>query len=353
MRTLARCAAVLAVVVGALAPAADILRTNMPSFYQHQKGLQAKFPDAGSADPNYHPGMWPPPDPPGAAPAGPGYESGNWWEKKGGWCATTAWVNALHYWDGRGHQGLFNHSNLGAGHQNRSTGQPLTDWDRFAYSNEDLAFKVGVNANGEAGCAFPADIESYLADHAGPVDPTKPQQYGYMNDLEVRIYAWDGPNNRVLKAKADGTGVVVTSYTSMFKAYENLTRTTGSTILMYLESPPGDVDWLGWGVDINFHVATGAGVDPDMTAHRKAIVSDPDKGKGGSHWGFAYDPNDASPIGGAYYTNIFFEPDGLRVKAGTQWGGSTLQQLWVISPEPTSLVLFSLTLLVLRPRRGA
>lgn len=278
-------------------------------FYQHAKGFQ------GVSNGN------PMPVPPDARPAPlqPAYDNGNWWEKGGGWCLTTAWVNALYYWSNNGAPGLFDHSNHGGVHAGKT-------WqERFAYVNEDLAITAAKNitpvpASGGA-CAYTDDVKQYCA------------KWGYTATIEQYIFSVDA--NRIIKVANDGTATYMPFEATMLKLFAD-SITANKTPILYMQGITTAGSW--W--DGSFHAVTGEGVD---LANSKVWFADPNDTPYGANWGVNYKGTDKVPVGAdASFGSAKFREDG-RTWADGAFAGTAITRLFVLSvPTPGTATLLTL-----------
>jgi hypothetical protein len=319
-------------------------KPELASFYQHQKSDQK----VGAPPVPYQT------DPP-PAPLAAGYNqtwdhdgnaltpdvSRNWWESGGGWCGTTAWIDSFHYWDRNGFSGVFDHTALGPEHANK-------DWlERFTYANEDLAIRAGAGAGG--GCATAPNHDRDRT--PGTLIPTYLGDYGYGADkLVYAEYYWDaGKVKQRTPAPTGGGKDVETAFATMFDLYyEELLRSEDVVVIM-----EGLGAWW-WSPGVTgFHVVTGGGIDVDAGA-RRLWFADPDRGDGGSGWGFPYDSTDPLPVGRASFIEGTLAADG-RTWATGPYVGARIVEIHTVSPvpEPSAYLLVGLGVLaVLVRRRG-
>jgi hypothetical protein len=297
----------LALFSGRFASADFITRPDTPSFYQHQLAPN----NAGDA--------------PDAAPASLYDLSKNWWEGNGiGWCAATAWVDVLYYWDKHGYSGLFDHSKLGAPHNAGG----LTWLNRFAYANGDLANFVG-------GC--PAAVSNDIPDYLSNRSPT----FKFPNTLKYSDYEYDSTLKAVVKVDSTGAVVQVTRYKTLFDFYYKELANTTDSVVLYLGGGNGT-----WWKD-SFHAVAGVAVGKNAT-DLTLKFADPDLGKGNlDGWNHRYLTTDPLPIGDAVYRTVTLNADGKTFGAGGPYADSYVTDVAILQapvPEPSSLVLMVLSL---------
>ncbi len=133
-------------VIGAPAYGTPIfVKPNVPDFYQHQKaGDDAnKDPLVDKAFDSPAPrGPAPrPADPPGV----PSYDTGtNWWERGGGWCCVTAFVNSFYFLEKTyGFTGFFTRPEAEAAFAATHMGNLPTWQQEMIYATEDMARDLG------------------------------------------------------------------------------------------------------------------------------------------------------------------------------------------------------------------
>ncbi|CAG0964926.1 hypothetical protein PHYC_00929 [Phycisphaerales bacterium] len=323
---------------------------SIPDYYQHQLGNPGR-----AVSPN------PLPVPTAAVPGAPNYAQDAWWEGRtrsdgvrvgGGWCGTTAWVNALKYWDDHGYRGLIDRSAQGGAHADKN-------WlEQFTYSNGSLALTQNAT---DGGCAWVSAVRSYVRantatdQNPGGVDPT------------IRRYKWNSTPGRVETITgAEGTeydpaiaGAAQGTFTTMWDILTTAVSQGFTAVVKIGESPNnapnGDSNnghW--WG---NFHVLTLAGVDGALGTNARAFLADPnDSYRGGAHsagWGVPYAATDALPMGADFYASITIGADGRTFTSGA-YNGSAIDQIWLMQvPAPGSTVLAGLGLLLAARRRRA
>lgn len=264
-------ASVLLAMSGQASQAAVTYKADVPDFYQHQKSFQTKWD-------------WRKPDPygtPDAKPAtlAPSYTGNNWWESTGGWCSTTAWVNALYHADVKlGAKGLFDHSN---GHLSGMPEHAGKTWQqRFAYANEDLAITAGKAFGAADGaCAWPEHVRTY-ADNWGV--GIKIEEFN-LNAGKVQT------RDKTGGAYADASS----KYSSLFDVAKQ--RMNDGIMVMIIRGK-ADAWWDG-----SFHAVTLAGID---AAANLLAFSDPNDTFRGADWGHSYQGTDAIPVDNNYYGTL-------------------------------------------------
>lgn len=324
-------AALLVSVVAGSAGAAVTYKDRVPDFYQHQKSFQTKWDWKASPRPAY-------PGPPDAIPSPlkASYNAGNWWESTGGWCQTTAIVDALAYVDKElNAPGLYDHSR---GHL---SGLPehaaAHTWqERYAYANEDLAIIAGGT---DGACADAADIRTYA------------NKWGV--GLKVTEFTWDGGKVKTRSATGAAFTDASGTYSSMFDVAK---QRWDDGIMVGIIRGSADAWWSG-----SFHAFPLAGID---VGAKLLAFSDPNDTFRGADWGFSYKNTDAYPTDNAYKATLTLA-DGRTVGnhratyngvegAVDQYNGAVLMDIFLLSvpgPGPTGLALVG-TLLAVRRRRA-
>ncbi len=318
---LCRRALALSALVGLFAgsaPAAELHLAGVADFYQHAKSFQG----VSTGDPY--------PTPPDAKPGPlePGYANGNWWEKGGGWCLTTAWVDALYYWSKNGAPGVFDHSNHAGVHAGKS-------WqERFAYANEDLAITAAKNRTPvpDAGgsCAYTDDVKQYC------------DRWGFTATIDE--YQFNVGLNRIVKYASDGAATIMPATATMLSIYAGA-LTANLTPILYMQGITTAGSW--W--DGSFHAVAGEGVD---AANGKVWFADPNDTPYGSNWGVNYKGGDKVPVGAdATFGSAKFRDDG-RTWADGPFLGTAVTRVFVMSiPTPGTGALLSLAGVLAFPRR--
>ncbi|MBL8761470.1 MAG: hypothetical protein JNL50_09230 [Phycisphaerae bacterium] len=326
LRPLASIALLAAAGLAGAAHAGVTWSSQLPAdFYQHQK-----------SDPKAD-GTWIP------NPLKPAYDSKNWWEQKGGWCGTTAWVNAIYAQEAR-FNGVFDNSKRkGADASHKGKG-----WlDRFNYANEDLAIIAGKNYGGTDGAvAWRDDIVTYTK-NAGYAKPAIDTYYTGGGKIKVK----DADDN----VKDSG----FSTFLSVFNAGIKSNR----SVVVHIKAGTNTTAW--WCKSNSFHVITGAGVD---FANNSIIYADPDDTFHGGGWDTGYQAafdhrytdTDALPVPDVtkqasidkYYSTVKLAADGLTFDSGP-YKGAVISQIFtyaVPSGGPISLASIGV-LAALRRRR--
>jgi hypothetical protein len=338
MSTVNRCVRSVSLIVFVLSAAsgttsaAVTYKAGVPDYYQHQKSLQTTWD--WKKDPY--------PGPPDAIPSPlkPSYTGKNWWESTGGWCSTTAWVNALSYADTKlGATGLFDHSK---GHLSGlpEHSAPRTWQEKFAYANEDLAIRAGSGTDGA--CAWPQHIRSY-ADSWGV-------------GLKVEEFDFSGGKVRT----KDTTGGAYTDASSKYSSlFDVASKRMNDGIMVMIIRGAADAWWGGTGGG-SFHALTLSGID---AAGKLLAFSDPNDTFRGANWGYSYTGTDALPTDSSYYGTLTLN-DGLTVgnhratyggveKAVDYYNGTIVSDIFLLTvPGPGAGVLaLAGTIIASRRRR--
>ena len=249
------------------------VKPNIPDFYQSQ---------FAGADPD--------PD-----PLKPGYTGGNWWQKTGGWCGPTAFVDCMYYWGKNGYAGLY-----------PTGGQ---DWlQNMRYAIEDAAIDMKYNT---ANRDYNGGLEKYIKDlNYGPEQP-------YGKNLVHTRYQYDEGTKKV---QVNVGGVWKdTAYASMFDLYKKQLLDC-QDVFMTLLSPDGKLQ----------HEVTGAGLDG---ANKKLLAADPSD----TRYGRAYTAADPFPVPqnaseyALYYDTLQIKADGRTIDGG-DYGGWSIQWLHTVCP---------------------
>lgn len=319
---------------------------SIPDYYQHQLANQGR-----AINPN------PLPVPGGAVPGGPNYDQTTfWWEgyhdatgarKGGGWCATTAWVDAIKYWDDNGYRGLVDRTGQGGAHAGKN-------WlEQFTYTNGALALTEDA---GDGGCAWVSSVRSYV--RASTVTATVPAGV----DPLIHRFMWKGGAVQTItsaegnewKTNANLTGAAAPQFGSMWDTLKFALAQGYTAVIKIGESPDrgptGDTNndhW--WG---NFHVLTMAGLD---LANGRAYFADPNDafraGANASGWGVPYAAGDGLPVGAGHYGEYRMSPD-WRTFASGPYTGSSIEQVYLMKvPAPGPVALAGLGGLLLARRR--
>jgi len=347
-------AALLLSLVGFAGPAAaDIhFQTNVLDAYQHQKATQNNAP-AGQ-------------------PVGASYDSGDWWQTTGGWCATTSWVSAMYRAEhSLGARNLFSRGNAA---------EP--NWLRQAnYNNEDVAIAASravpyvaaplPDNSANAACISPEGMSAYLSGR------------GYVSTITK--YRWDDAaaagarvRNFTTAFSAPAGGAVDTdggavanpaggNFDSMFDIYSSLIRNDNLTVIINFKAGTNRNTW--WSRPDSFHQAAGAAVETigDLKAIWFADPNDTFRGIGdydvpNRDWvteNFKYQGTDELPTHDYNFSRWFVAADGrtLSGPGGTSgyadYAGIVIDEIYTMAiPAPGSLVLSALgAVLVLRRRR--
>lgn len=321
---------------------------SIPDYYQHQLGNQAR---AENPDPL--------PVPTAAVPGGPSYAQDAWWEGRtlpngtrvgGGWCGTTAWTNALKYWDDHGYRGLIDRTAQGGAHAGKN-------WlEQYTYSNGALALTQNAT---DGGCAWVSAVRSYVrANTTSAANPTGV-------DPTIHRYKWNSTPGRVETITgAEGTewdpaiaSAAQGRFTTMWDILTTAISEGFTAVVKIGESPnnspagePNNGHW--WG---NFHVLTLAGVDGALGTNARAFLADPnDSYRSGAHsggWGVPYAGTDALPMGADYYASISIGADGRTFTSGA-YNGSAIDQIWIMQvPAPGSAMLAGIGFMLAFRRR--
>jgi hypothetical protein len=324
---------------------------SIPDYYQHQLANQARAENPS-----------PLPVPPGAVPGTANYaQDVFWWEgyhdttgarKGGGWCATTAWMDAIGYWDAAGFRGLVDRSAQGGEHAGKTWLQ------QFTYSNSALALTEDAT---DGGCAWISSVRTYV--RSNTVSAQRPTGV----DPLINRYMWKGGGVQKMTS-AEGTEYLNNAGTTgaaepLFRTMWDILVTSvahGYTAVIKIgespnRGPTGDTNndnW--WG---NFHVLTLAGFDGGLGAGATIYLADPNdtlrNGTTAAGWGVPYAANAAMPVGQAHYGAFTIGNDGMTITSGA-YNGSMIEQVYLMKlPAPGPLALAGLGgLLSCRRRRG-
>lgn len=339
-------AALVAALLPAVEAAAAIhFQANVPDFYQHQKIWQGDLPIP--------------------YPAGPAVNNANWWEgyenagpplsgTYGGWCATTAWVNALYETEYT--QGVNNLFSRGPGFNARP-------WlDQYVYNNEDLAIFSGGGNPRNAGCAFPDTMHNYLNSRGRTQHNVNVYEWNGGAGLGNRVrwtesYSAAGQANPNQPVPNPGGG----NYDSMFDFYKDLIQ-QNNAVLLYVDRGTNTDPGVWW---TNYHVVTGAGVE---TLGNDQIIwfadpNDTTRGIGDLVAGdiaYRYLAGDGFPDHDYNYTRYYIDPTDGRTflqPGGTglpNYNGIRISQIWTMNiPEPATGLLLACGAMALRKRRAA
>lgn len=327
LRPLATLAMLAAAGLAANAGAGVTWSAQLPAdFYQHQK-----------ADPKAD-ASWIP------NPLKPAYDNKNWWEQQGGWCGTTAWVNAIYAQEAR-FNGIFDNSKRkGADASHKGKG-----WlDRFNYANEDLAIIAGKNYGGTDGAvAWRDDIVTYTK-NAGYTKPA------------IDTYFVNGGKMKVMDVDDNVKNSPFSTFLSVFNAGIKSNR----SVVVHLSAGTNTTAW--WCKTGSFHVITGAGVD---MANNTIIFADPDNTFHGGGWDTGdqaafdhrYTGTDPLPVPDTskqdsidkYYSTVKLAADGLTFDSGPYKGAVITRIFTYAVPSSGPVSLASLGMLAaLRRRRS-
>ena len=288
---------------------AAYFQSNIPDFYQHQNSGDVFFKAPGYVPPAPKPN-----------PLLPSYNSLDWWEYNAGWCAVTAWESAFYALDRRGMGGLFTHDS------------GKTWLQQMRYGIEDFE----INWYEKRGFDYP--IRSAVTDMLN--------KYGFASALQFDEYRWNAQTGKVEGSFAGGIWTP-TAYSSFLNAYDANIR-GGGVVVVRVE---GTGDWLHWGVPVNFHMLTGAGVD---AAQRRIWYADPNDTLAGAGWGFEYSDSAALPVGMSYYGSGALSADGRTFSDGF-FAGAQISALYALAPvpEPATWGLLLVGVVVLLARQQA
>lgn len=349
-----RYALVLAFAAFASPALADIhFQTNVLDAYQHQKATQNNRP-AGR-------------------PVGASYDSGDWWQPTGGWCATTAWVSTMYRAEhSLGAVNLFSRGNAA---------EP--NWLRQAnYNNEDLAIaasrEVPYHAaprpdnSANASCISPEGMTQYLTGRGYESTITKYRwDAGAAAGSRVREFTtafagMDGfANNTDRGAVANPAGG---NFDSMFDIYSNLIRNDNLCVVIHFRAGTNRNTW--WSRPNSFHQAAGAGVEvaDDLKAIWFADPNDTFRGIGdydvaNSDWvteNFKYQQTDAIPTHDYNFTRYFVGADGRTLSAPggipsdyPDYNGIVIEEIYAMTiPAPGCVSLCAIGgIMIFRRRR--
>ncbi|MFZ4576491.1 MAG: hypothetical protein ACOYN0_19060 [Phycisphaerales bacterium] len=332
---------------------ADIhFQTNVLDMYQHQKATQNNTP--------------------APRPVGASYDSGDWWQPTGGWCATTAWVGALY----RAEHSLNAPKVFSHGNPNE------TNWLRQAnYLNEELAIEASRSIpfrnpalapnSARASCISPEGVTQYLTDR------------GYVSTIQK--YKWDDAQAAGQRVRSfttgyggapdtyidtDGGAVATPSggtYDSMFELYSSLIRNDNLSVVIHFRSGTNRNTW--WSRSNSFHQVTGAAVETvgGLNAIWFADPNDTFRGIGdydlaNNDWAtenFKYQGTDEIPTHDYNFTRYFVGADGrtLSQPGGAigyaDYNGIVIEEIYTLAiPAPGAGLLAALGgLLAARRRR--
>lgn len=288
-------------------------KLTVPDFYQHQKTDPARD------------GTWIP------KPPAPAYDSKDWWEQGGGWCATAAWTNAIASMEDR-FPGIFDPSRR-KGADKEHAGR---NWlERANYALEDLAIVAGKRFGLNNGaCAWAPDVLAYSA-NAGFADAVVDRFY--MNGKQVRRDHNDG--------KSDNA----TGFTSLFDVFAAGIDSNRAVVVHITADEHKPFWWAG-----SFHVMTGVAVDTDNSV---IYVADPDSTFRGAGWDDgedkaferrylatddypAGDPRDPK-VRDRYYSAFPIDANGVFTDGA--YKGAVIEAVFTyVVPAPGSLALFGL-----------
>lgn len=311
-----------------------VFQPHSPDFYQHQRSNQA-LNDGLMGIPNA------PDAPPAGNPTPARYNPAaniNWWENGGGWCATTAWTNAL-YQQQRLHPNeafrLWDRSQAPRNMMDPpvAAGDAGHSWiQRMSYANEDVAIFAAGGVGG--GCITPFGMQLYLDSR--------------MFTYQMVCYSYDPARpagQRVRIQQPDGSTVADPNHATLLDLYRETMRTDTSLVMEI--SPGTNQQW--WG---NFHVLSGAGAS---LTDNSIWFADPNDTFRGANWGRRYrdagemTPNmdePAVPVGGDIfpdqlrdYTRATLDVDGRTFTNGP-YVGSRITNIWTLRvPTPSSGVI--------------
>lgn len=310
---------------------------SVPDYYQHQLANQARAETPSPLPRATH-----------AAPGAANYRQDRfWWEDGAGWCGTTAWVNALGYWDENGYRGLIDRTARGGVHAGKN-------WlEQYTYSNSELALTAGAGGS----CAWVDDVRSYVRANTvsdarpGGIDPTINR---YMWARNAANTGWEvqtitSPEGTEYNRNSDLTGTGTTLYNTMFNILCNSIPQGWTAVIKIGESPnPGpnrtgnNDNW--WG---NFHVLTLAGIEGF-----NILLADPNNSNRGAGWGVPDVAGDGRPVGAAHYQRYGIAPDGMTLVGGA-YDGSKIEQVYLMKvPAPGAAALAGIgAILALKRRR--
>ncbi|GIK19405.1 MAG: PEP-CTERM sorting domain-containing protein [Leptolyngbya sp. PLA2] len=288
-------------------------KVDVPDFYQHQKTDPARDK------------TWIP------KPLAPAYDSKDWWEQGGGWCATAAWTNAIASMEDR-FAGIFDPSRrkgAGAEHKDRN-------WlERANYALEDLAIiagkRFGIN-NGA--CAWEPDVLAYSSNA------------GYADAIVDRFYL---SGKQVRRDHNDGKSDNATGFANLFEAFAAGIDSNRAVVVNITADEKLPFWWAR-----SFHVMTGVAVDTDNSV---IYVADPDSTFRGGGWDDgedkaferrylatddypAGDPRDPK-VRDRYYSAFTIDANGVFTDGA--YKGAVIESVFTyIVPAPGSLALVGL-----------
>lgn len=275
------------------------------------------------------------------------YKTDSEWEKSGGWCWPTAFVNSLFYWDKNGYDNLFD----------ETPGAWTDDKIKDGKWTEDMVKDMKTNIKETANDLFKKNekndyigsITKILNDRGHPPDKLP---------LQVTMYKWDG--GEFIKSY-DEIGLnqyryrSETQYTSMFRLYKGELLRCEDILIRLMDTDPNDPQswwWSGPNYEGgNYHVVTGTGIefktcqetkgkiwfaDPNDTYHKPGFP------KGWDDFGnnqYKYKVDDELPFGQKYYDWAEIGEDGTILSG--YYKDAKIYQILTISPvpEPGTLLL--------------
>lgn len=319
----------------------------VPDYYQHQLSNQGR-----AASPS------PLPVPPDAVPGAANYAQDKfWWEgytdstgarKGGGWCGTTAWLDAIGYWDKSGYKGLVDRSDKGGVHAGKNWVEQMT------YSNSELSLTVDAT---DGGCAWSSQALTYIKNN------TKTARTPAGIDADLEQYMWKNgrvekirPGQREFNDLLDPPQAInsdhAAQYSSMWSVLTDSVSRGYVAMIRIGDSSNANNNGNWWS---NFHVMTMAGYDGALGAGAKGYFADPDNsfrsGVTAAGWGVPYAATDPFPTGLNFYNELKIKADGRTIDGGA-YDLSKIDQVWLLRvPTPGSLALLLTSSLLFAARR--
>ncbi|WP_062261185.1 hypothetical protein [Endozoicomonas arenosclerae] len=310
--------------------AESVFRPHVPDFYQHQQSGPERFNPPGS--------------PP--LPLSPGYDNGEWHEADGGYCMYTALTNAFYALEKQFGLMLFDFTQLGTRHKNRS-------WlERAIYLLEDMVIwstqspspmlenyveRASLKSSVSQCCynsfytqnscvmAFQRQ-SSFRSPERLDFKPAgnkqlKIQALRYIDLLlEEHDYI-----NRQLGLPDDNNRNLYT----MYSAIHQVMMETNHVVIIVLKGW-GDYWWAG-----SFHAVTVAGIENDHGQHL-IWVSDPDNTMNGSGWGYPLSGNQTLPIGAEHYDPLEVLPEDGRTIMSGPYEGAEIDKIFILTVDESS-----------------
>ncbi|MDJ0729134.1 MAG: PEP-CTERM sorting domain-containing protein [Crocosphaera sp.] len=337
------------VIWASAAYSATFFKPHLPDFYQHQKaGPDVQTEDESKVVPGF----------PSAAPKPgnvPSYDLiPNWWEKNGGWCCVTAFVNSFYFLEKNyGYHGLFTR-----------TGGETKNWlEQMIYAIEDFAEDFFFGGLPALPPGEDPDDYDFRARHLRKIEEESKQKLensGKKPKSPLSYSRFVESGGQVVRGTYDNKGKlalvkdVSSTFSSLFEAYHaELCRSEDVTVRFEGTSIEGDPWWEG-----SFHVVTGAGVaDCKDNTNKMFWFADPDKRNvivDGMYpnnddvrqpYPNIVGGNPPIPIGEKHYEKVTVDANGV-ITDGI-YKGAKIAEIVAISPthvpEPSSILgLFAL-----------